>query len=196
MSGDPMPIATDDTVKPFAVHTPAPVAVHWAEQVKGQLDRDMALGIIEPVPLNTPVTWCARMVVVAKHDGSPRRTVDFKALNSASKRQTHHTKSPFQLASEVPARMKKSVLDVWNAYHSVPIRQEDQHKLTFITPWGRFRYKRAPQGYLASGDGYTHRDSLISGTIDQKITLVDDSLLWDPDTEQNFNSVWDANNLW
>ena len=125
----------------------------------------MTLGIIEPVPLNTPVTLCARMVVVAKHNGSPRRTVDFKALNSASRRQTLHTKSPFQLASELPAGMKKSVLDVWSAYHSVPICPEDQHKLTFLTPWGRFRYKKAPKGYLASADGYTHRDSLISETI-------------------------------
>ena len=45
------------------------------------LERDVALGIIEKVPLNTPTTWCARMVVVPKHDGSPRRTVNFKALN-------------------------------------------------------------------------------------------------------------------
>ena len=85
------------------------------------------------------------MVVVPKHDGSPRRTVDFTKLNEVSKRQTHHTKLPFTLASEVPANMKKSVLDVWNAYHTVPIKEEDTHKLTFITPWGRYRYKKAPQ---------------------------------------------------
>ena len=56
--------------------------------------------------------------------GSPRRTVDFKALNNASCRQTHHIKTPFMLASRVPAFQKKSVLDVWNAYHLVPIREE------------------------------------------------------------------------
>ena len=117
------------------------------------MDRDVSLGIIEPVPINTPITWCAMMVVVAKHDGSP---VDFRALNSASQRQTHHTKSPFTLTSEVPSNMKQSVLDVWNAYHAVPIKEEDRDKLTFITPWGRYRYLKAPQGYNASGDGYTH----------------------------------------
>ena len=76
------------------------------------------------------------MVVVAKHDGSPRRTVDFIALNSASQRQTHHQKSPFTIAPEVPSHIKKSVLDVWNAYHAVPIKEEDRDKLTFITIWG------------------------------------------------------------
>ena len=134
-----MPIITDKDAKPVAFHTPVKVPLHWSDQVKKDLDRDVSLGIIEPVPINTPTTWCARMVVVAKHDGSPRRTVDFRALNSASQRQTHHTKSPFTLASEVPSNMKKSVLDVWNAYHAVPIKEEDRDKLTFITPWSRYR---------------------------------------------------------
>ena len=44
--------------------------------------------------------------------------------------------------------MKKSVLDVWNAYQTVPIKKEDRDKLTFITPWGRYRYLKAPQGYI------------------------------------------------
>ena len=150
-----MPIFIDEGATPVAAHTPIQVPAHWTAQVKADLDRDVALGIIKPVPLNTVTTWCARMVVVPKQDGSPRRTVDFKALNNASKRQTHHTQTPFLLASQVPAKMKKSTLDVWNAYHCVPVRLEDRDKLTFITQWGRYRYLKAPQGYLASGDGYT-----------------------------------------
>ena len=86
------------------------------------------------------------MVVVPKHNGEPRRTVDLQALNRASVRQTHHTRSPFMLASSVPPGKTKSVLDVWNSFHSVPLRMEDRHKTTFITPWGRFRYRVAPQG--------------------------------------------------
>ena len=107
-----MPISMDKDAKPVAFHTPIKVPLHWCDQVKKDLDKDVSLGIIEPVPINTPTTWCARMVVVAKHDGSPRRTVDFRELNSASQRQTHHKKNPFTLASEVPSHMKKSVLDV------------------------------------------------------------------------------------
>ena len=108
MQGEPMPIITNPDVKPVAVHRPVPVPLHWQEKVKADLDRDVALGIIEPVPLNTPTSWCSRMVIVPKSNGEPRRTVDFKALNEASVRQTHHTKSPFMLASEVPRGTVKS----------------------------------------------------------------------------------------
>ena len=95
------------------------------------------------------------MVIVPKFSGDPRRTVDVKAHNDASVCQTHHIKSPFALASEVPRGMVKSVLDVWNAYNSAPIRAEDKDKTTLIIPWGRYHYLRAPQGYLSSGDGFT-----------------------------------------
>ena len=55
------------------------------------------MGIIEKVPVNTHTHWLSRMVCVPKQNGEPRRTVDFKDLNKASKRQTEHTKSPFRL---------------------------------------------------------------------------------------------------
>ena len=189
MRGEPLPIPVKAGVKPTAVHTPVPIPRHWEEKVHRDLKRDVALGVIEPVPLNTPVTWSSRMVVVAKHNGEPRRTVDLQALNKASVRQTHHTKSPFHLASNVPAGKIKSVVDVWNSFHSVPIREEDRHKTTFITPFGRFRYRVSPQGYLASMDGYTHRFSLITEGIKNKETIVDDTLVWSDDLEENFVDI-------
>ena len=189
MEGEPLPIPVKTDIRPTAVHTPVPVPLHWEEKVHKDLMRDVALGVIEPVPVNTPVTWCSRMVVVPKHNGEPRRTVDMQALNRASVRQTHHTKSPFMLASAVPAGKIKSVLDVWNSFHSVPIVEEDRDKTTFITPWGRFRYRVSPQGYLASMDGYTHRFSLITEKIINKKTIVDDTLLWSENLEENMYDV-------
>ena len=40
-----------------------------------------------------------------KHNGEPRQTVEIQALNKASVRQTHYTKSLFMLASEVPPNL-------------------------------------------------------------------------------------------
>ena len=52
-----MLIIVDPKVKHVAVHTPVPVPLHWAEKVKKDLDRNIALGIIEHVPLNTQTSW-------------------------------------------------------------------------------------------------------------------------------------------
>ena len=79
--------------------------------------------------------------------------------------------------------------DAWNGYHSVPIRKEDCHLTTFITPWGRYRYKTAPQGYIASGDGYTRRYDEIVATIPNKTKCVDDVLLWANNIEESFDQT-------
>jgi hypothetical protein len=63
-----------------------------------------------------------------------------------------------------PQRTQEDVFDAWNGYHSVPLHPDDTHCTTFITPWGRYRYLTAPQGYKASGDGYTARfDGIVEG---------------------------------
>ena len=116
------------------------------------------------------------MVCVPKKDNTPRRTVNLVPLNQFSSRQTHHTMSPFHQASMVPANTYKTVLDAWNGYHSCLLDEESRHLTTFISPWGRFRYRKLPQGFLASGDAYTDRyDSIISEVEDKTQDLSDKS---------------------
>ena len=51
------------------MYQPAVVAVHWETKVMQDLDRDVALGVLEVVPENTPMTWCHRMMICRKHNG-------------------------------------------------------------------------------------------------------------------------------
>ena len=189
MEGPPLRLMIDPNAKPVAFHTPVPVPLHWQEDVKAGLDQDVQLGVIEPVPVGDLVTWYHRMVICAKKNGNPRRTVDLQPLNSYAIRETHHTQSPFHQARLVPQKTKKTIFDCWNGYHSVPLHPDDRHFTTFITPWGRYRYKAAPQGYIASGDAYTRRFDEIVADIPNKTKCIDDTLLWSNDLE---NSFWQA----
>ena len=123
---------------PKARHNPIPVPFQLKEATKASLFHDVGLGIIDLVPVGTPTWWCSTMVVTAKKDGSPRRTIDYQHLNSKCLRETHHTGSPFHLALQVPAGSKKTVLHSVDGYHSEPLDVESQHLPTFITEWGRF----------------------------------------------------------
>ena len=73
-----MHLMIDLKMKPTAYHLPIPVLIHWQDDVKARLDRDVRLGVIEPVPVGEPVTWCHRMVICAKKNGKSRRTIDFQ----------------------------------------------------------------------------------------------------------------------
>ena len=71
MEGPPMRLMIDPQATPTAHHSPIPVPLHWQDDVRAGLDRDVKLGVIEPVPIGEPVTWCHRMVICAKKNGKP-----------------------------------------------------------------------------------------------------------------------------
>ena len=120
-----------------------PMCLSITKQKKG-LDRDVALGVLEKVPVNTPVEWLHRIVITSKKDGSPRRTVDLQTLNRASVRQTHHIASPFHTAASIPMNLTKTCLDAWNGYHSVLLDENSRKMTSFITLWGVYRYRSVP----------------------------------------------------
>ena len=186
MSGPPVEIHVDPDATPRVCHTPARIPLHWREQVLQDIKRDQALGILEEVPYGEPVTWCHRMVVTRKHDGSPRRTVDLSPLNKHCKRETHAGDSPFHLARRIPNGVWKTVCDAWNGYHSMPLRESDKHLTTFITPFGRFRYTRAPQGFLSSGDGYNRRFAAILEGFPRLERCIDDTIFFDDNLESHW----------
>ena len=189
MSGPPLSLTIDPNATPQPHYTPIAVPVHWQDEVKAGLDRDVRLGVLEKVPLGTPVTWCHRMVICTKKDGSLRRIINFQPLNQHATRETHHCPSPFHQARAIPRLTKKTVFDAWNGYHSVALDEQHRHYMTFINPWGRYRYRTAPQGYIASGDAYTAwYDSLVAH-IGSKTKCIDDALLWSETIEEAFHQA-------
>ena len=116
---------------------------------------------------------------------------DFQTLNANASRETHHTTSPFHQARSVPSNKKKTVFDCWNVYHSIPLHEDDRHLTTFISSWGRYHYKVAPQGYIASGDGYTRRFDEIVSDVPDMTKCVDDLLLWSDILESSFSQAVD-----
>ena len=119
--------------KPYAHHTPIPIPFHWKKEVKESLDRDVERGIIAPVPIGTSVEWCSPVVVTAKKNRKPRRTIDLQHLNSQCSRETDHCQSPFLAACQVPPDTKKTILDVVDGYHASELDAESQPLTMFIT---------------------------------------------------------------
>ena len=182
----PLRLAIDKKAEPVAYHRPITVPIHWRDAIKAGLDEDVRLGVIEPVPVGETVSWCSHMVICPKKNGKLRRTVDFQPLNRHAKRETHHVQSPFLQARSVPRSMRKTIFDAWNGYHSVPLHKSDRHYTSFITPWGRYRYCVAPQGYISSGDAYTRRFDEVVAEVQQMTKCVDDALLWASTLEESF----------
>ena len=123
--GPPMKIHTAPNAVPHVVHKPAPVPLHWREKVAKDIEADVSRGILERVPPGISDTWCTQMVITCKKNGEPRRTVDLAALSKAGIRETHHTRSPFNVVRSIPSGTLKSTLDCKDGYHGDPLAEVD-----------------------------------------------------------------------
>ena len=94
------------------------------------IDRIVKPGVLESFPVEEPVTWCQRMVTAENRNGKPRRTKDMQVLKNHAALETRQ--SPFHQATLVPSGTKKTIIDAWNGYHGVPMREEDRHFTSFI----------------------------------------------------------------
>ena len=148
----PLRLFVDPAVKPVAIQKAAIIPNHLKARVKANLDRDVRLGILEKVDINSPVKWLSRMLVTMKKDGSPRRIIDYKKLNDAIQRQTNITKSPFMCASDCPPGKKKSILDAKDGYHSVVLEKGESRAVTkFLCEFGRYQCIGSGQGLITVG---------------------------------------------
>ena len=180
----------DPEVKPVAIHKAALIPIHLKARVTEDLDRDVRLGILKKVNVNSPVKWLSSMLVTMKRDGSPRRIIDFKNLYNAVPRQTNITQSPFMCASVCSPHKKKSILDAKDGYHSVPLKKAESQVVTeFLCEFGRYRCVGSGQGLICSGDAYTHRFDNIASQFTNVVWCVDDSLLWEDDMKSSFDLI-------
>ena len=66
---------------PKAIFKVSKIPLHFMKKIMAELDRDVAWGVIELVPENTPVTWRSRMSILPKKDGTLRRVMDLREIN-------------------------------------------------------------------------------------------------------------------
>ena len=137
----------------------------------------LAQGIIEKV-VDRATPWCAPMVVQQKPNGRGIRiTVDLSKLNAHVKRPVHPSRSPAEVISSVKPKSRFfSTLDAKSGYHQIPLHDDSRDYTTFITPFGKFRYTRSPQGYVASGDKYNSEGDDAVRDLEGVHKIVDDML--------------------
>lgn len=80
-------IFVDLDAKPVTHLNPGFILLHQYDLVVNNIKQDIAMGVLEPHPLNKPVTWCQWILICNKHDGTPRRTINMSPLNRVCLRE-------------------------------------------------------------------------------------------------------------
>ena len=178
MEGPDMDILLRDDAVPYAINGYRPIPFHDRAEVKRMLDAMIHKGII--APQIEPTEWVSPLVIVRKPNGRGfRLCVDLTKLNRFVRRPAHPVRTPRDAVAEISGSAEWfSALDASDGYFQIALRPSCQHLTTFATPWGRYRFLRAPQGLNCSGDEYNRRqDAAFDGQQDL-VRVVDDLLLY------------------
>ena len=191
MRGKPMRIELTENAIPFAMTTARSIPYAWIEQVKSKLKDMKDKNIIREV--KEPTDWCHPLVLQPKKNPKEVRIcVDLTRLNKYVRRGAHPVLTANEAVSSVSTGAKFfTTMDAEAGYWQIPIHKDDQELTTFITPWGRYKFLRAPMGLSISGDEYNRRgDDALQGTTNT-VKVVDDILSYEADYQSHIYNVWE-----
>ena len=161
--------------KPYALSTPRRVAIPLLPQVKKELIRMEQLGVIEKI--EEPTEWCAELVVVPKQNGKVRICVDLTKLNENVCRERHPLPAIEQILAQLSGAKVFSILDANSGFWQIPLSVESARLTTFISPYGRFCFRRLPFGITSAPEHFQRRMSSILSGLTGVVCLMDDILV-------------------
>ena len=145
---DTFEIKLKEDAIPIAIPVPRRLPLGLREATRRELEKMERMGVIEKV--EEPREWCAGMVVAPKTSGAVRICVDLTALNKSVRREHF----PLPRVEETLAMLEGSKIfskmDANSGFWQINLSKESRKLTTFITPFGRFQFRKMPFGISAA----------------------------------------------
>ena len=127
-------------------------------------------------PCNSP--WASALVPVKKKDGQVRWVVNFRGLNSVTRKDAFPLTSIQENLEALKGSTVFSTIDAAGAYHVIEVAVDSRDVTAFITPFGTYRYCRMPFGLSNAGAVYSRmiEEALSHLPRESRSTYLDDVL--------------------
>uniref|UniRef100_A0AAR2LI10 ribonuclease H n=1 Tax=Pygocentrus nattereri TaxID=42514 RepID=A0AAR2LI10_PYGNA len=174
---EPVEIQIREDAVPYVVHTARRVPFPMLQKVKDELLRMEENGVIERV--TQPTEWCAPMVPVLKrHTGQARICVDLTKLNKSVKRERYILPTSDEITSKLSGATVFSSLDAASGFWQIPLHPNSCLLTTFITPFGRYCFKKLPFGITSAPEIFQRKMLETLEGLEGVEVFMDDILVY------------------
>ena len=112
------------------------------------MEKLLKASFIYPIALTKCVS---NPVPIDKKQETIHMCTDFRDLNKSCPKDNYPTPFVDQIIDACVGSEVFSFMDGFSGYNQIQIKPEDQHKTTFICPWGTSTYKKIPFGLKKVG---------------------------------------------
>src|SRR3989442_575882 len=154
----------------------------YMDVIDQEVSKLVSCGVVEPAC--SP--WASNVVVVTKHDKTPRITLDYRGLNSVTYRDSYPIPNISDCLDAFKGATYFGVLDLRSSFYQVPLAKEDRDKTAFITRRGQWRFRSLPMG-LSNSPGTFQRlmDLVLRGlTWSTVLVYIDDIVVFARSSEE------------
>ena len=116
--------------------------------------------------------WASAPVLVRKKDGTVRYCVDFRKVNSLTKKDAFPLPNIEECMDTLSGNVFLSTLDMAQGYYQIEVDPHDRHKLAFITKYGLFEFVRMPFGTCNSPATFQRMIQLVLHGLNWKECLA------------------------
>ena len=160
------------------------------DSATNEINKMLKEDIIEP----SDSPWAAPIVLVRKKDGSMRFCVDYRRLNSVTRKDSYPLPNIDDTFDALGGAQYFCALDLASGYWQVPMSDDAKAKSAFLTKDGLFQFKVMPFG-LCNAPATFERlmDRVLRGHLGNRcLVYIDDVIVYGQDfdsTLQNLDTI-------
>lgn len=160
--------------------------LHLQTEIEKQIKTLLKQNIIRP----SNSAWASPIVLARKSDGSYRFCVDYRRLNSITKKQTYYLPRIQDLLDSAMGKQIFSVFDMSSGFHQIKLAKGHEERSAFICHCGLFEYLRVPFGLSGAPTTFQRAMEEVRQACSRSfLVYLDDCILGSEDERNHLNDL-------
>ncbi|XP_015276919.1 PREDICTED: uncharacterized protein LOC107119009 [Gekko japonicus] len=153
------------------------------EDLRQHLYELLASGIIE----ESDSPYASPIVLVRKKSGALRMVVDYRRLNSITRKDAYPLPRIEETFSLLSGAKWFTVLDLKSGYYQIEMEEKDKPKTAFTTPMGNWQFRMMPQGLTNAPATFQRMMERVMKDINltEVIAFLDDLIIFSATLEEH-----------